>query len=640
MDVVLVDSVNFSIENAVPQLGLLSLRSRLKDEFNVAIADFDHMHFLARPSAASSQEPGVRSQNKTQDASDTNGFRDNVCQKNKLIEDNTTKDFIYSDDVDANIEKMADYLAGINASVYGFYTVCNSYPISILTAKRLKEIMPGAKIILGGPQASLTAQESLQAFDFIDAIGLGEAETYICDFIRELINGGADHKKLKGVCFRGENGIESTAPPDMLSPDELSKMSMVDMLNGCGYREVYKDVKGFQLEGGRGCPFSCTFCSTKAFWKHNYRAKSTKSLIQEMNGIHAEYGHKKFAFAHDIFTMDRAYLHEFCDSLIKKDLEYTWGCSSRIDNLDYDTIELMKKAGCNGLFVGLETGSERMQRILRKNLNIDNATRKIIYTKNTGIPVKISFIYGFPDETVEDFTGTMRVIERLLLNNVRTLQLHKLMPLPKTKELEKIASRLYFDETDIDFSIYKSSTNPISVIELIKQNPDAFPQFYTFDSEVRSKYKRMDFFLYFLVHMYKEGYLTIRYLLEKYGIIGIYDLMQDRIETSFQQMNTASLSTSFENGRQSPHMKIIKDLFAALIVRMNEVDDDIYFSNISVFEFQKTLGSFDEEEIYRFDIDILSVLRNHQDIQYNPCWIKYAILNNGKLRVSMILEVA
>ena len=87
-------------------------------------------------------------------------------------------------------------------------------------------------------------------------------------------------------------------------------------------------------------------------------------------------------------------------------------------------------------------------------------------------------------------------------------------------------------------------------------------------------------------------------------------------------------------------MKIIKDLFAALIVRMNEVDDDIYFSNISVFEFQKTLGAFDEEEIYRFDIDILSVLRDHRDIQYNPCWIKYAILNNGKLRVSMILEVA
>jgi len=594
VDVVLIDSANFAIENIVPQLGLLSLHNRLKHEFDVEIADFDNMHY--------------------------------------------TKDFNYDDDVNVTIKKMAEYLAEKNALIYGFYTICNSYPITVLTAKALKEIKPDAKIIFGGPQASLTAKESLKAFDFIDAIGLSEAETYICDFVRELKSGRENFAKIKGICYRGIDGIISTELPKLLKSSELSKMSMVDTLKDCNLKYTNTGTKSFQIEGGRGCPFSCTFCSTKAFWRRNYRIRSVKSLIGEMKELHAQYGYNKFSLEHDFFTMNIDYLHEFCKELIKEDLKYTWGCSSRIDNLSYDSIELMKKAGCIGVFVGLETGSEKMQGSLQKNINIADAIEKIIYIKNMGICVTVSFIYGFPDETVEDFADTMHVVDKLLLNNIRTLQLHKYIPLPKTKELEKVAERLRFNEKDINFSMYRSSINPQSVIDLIKQHPEIFPQFYTFDSEVRSKFRRIDFLMFFLVIVYKEGYLTVRYLLEKYGVLGIYDFLEDKIEAAFQQMDTAALSASFENGYQGPHMKIIKDLYAAFVIRMNEVDNDIYFKNISVFEFQKMLGAFDEDEIYRFDIDILSVLRDQKNVQYKPCWVKYTLLSNGKLRVSMILE--
>ncbi|GHU50749.1 hypothetical protein FACS1894127_6430 [Clostridia bacterium] len=545
MDIVLVDGVNFgSSEENIPQLGLVSLRNQLKHEFSVEIVDFDYMHFI--------------------------------------------KKYVYDNDYDVAINHMAEYLARKNALVYGFYTMCNTYPVTVLTAKRLKQLKPDSQIIFGGPHATLTAEESLNSFSFLDAIGLGEGEKYIRDFVNTLIIGG-DLNKVNGVCFRDKGRIVCTELPELLGVDELNEMNLADMIKDCD--NIYKlnasgsdetPIEGFPLEGGRGCPFSCTFCSTNKFWKRCFRAKSVKSLIQEMKDLNTEYGHTVFVFNHDHFTFKKEYLHEFCDALIREDLKFKWTCSSRIDTLDYDSIELMKNSGCIGIFVGIETGSKRMQWNIRKNINIEDAFDKIIYIKKQGFRVVVSFIYGFADETLDDFADTMGMIDKLLLNNIRTLQLHKLMPLPKTKEFEKLAGKMYFDENDIELSIYTEKSTSRSVVELIKNHPDIFPQFYTVDSEVRTKYRRMDFMIYGLMAVYKEGYLSIRYLLKKYGSVGIYEFVQDEVEIAFEQLKAAGL-----NLFQKESMEIFKKLYSAIMIKMNKVEDDSYFSRIAISESQK-----------------------------------------------------
>ena len=141
---------------------------------------------------------------------------------------------------------------------------------------------------------------------------------------------------------------------------------------------------------------------------------------------------------------------------------------------------------------------------------------------------------------------------------------------------------MYFDESDIELSIYSENTNPKSVIELIKQHPNIFPQFYTFDSEVRSKYRRIDFLVYCLMAVYKEGYLSIRYLLKKYGSVGIYNLVQDEIEIAYEQMKKDALDI-FEKGA----MKVFKDLYSAIIIKANEIENDSYFRGVALSESQK-----------------------------------------------------
>lgn len=545
MDVVLVDGVIFSynVESIIPQLGLVSLHNQLKHEFSVELVDFDYMSFM--------------------------------------------KEYTYDDDKDVAISHMAKYLAEKNALVYGFYSMCNTYPVTVLTANRLKQLRPDARIIFGGPHASLTAEESLTAFGFVDAIGLGEAERYVCDFVRTLINGG-DLNEIKGVCFRDKGKIVFTELPELLSADELSQMNLANMMKDCVNIFKYNiaishvsSISDFLLEGGRGCPFSCTFCSTNQFWKRCFRAKSVKSLIQEMKDLHAEYGHTKFDFNHDHFTFNKTYLHEFCNALIEEGLEFIWSCSSRIDTLDYDSIELMKKAGCEAIFIGIETGSKRMQQIIHKNINIDGAFDKILFIKKLGFRVDVSFIYGFPEETLSDFSDTMSMIDKLLLSNIRSLQLHKLIPLPKTKETEKVSGQLYFDERDIELTIYIEKAAPQSLIQLIKHHPDVFPQFYTFDSEVRSKYRRIDFMLYCLMAVYKEGYLSIRFMLERYGSLGLYGLVQDEVESIFEKMTTDAYLL------KEASLKVYKEVYYAIINKINKVEEDSYFKGVAILESQK-----------------------------------------------------
>src|SRR5262249_8992500 len=127
-----------------------------------------------------------------------------------------------------------------------------------------------------------------------------------------------------------------------------------------------RHCRHFPLELGRGCPFSCTFCSTNDFFRRRFRLKSPAHMIAEMRRVKETYGIDSFELVHDMFTVDRKRVVEFCEALIASQEEFTWGCSARTDCVDEELIAFMARAGCRGIFFGIETGSRRMQRIIDK----------------------------------------------------------------------------------------------------------------------------------------------------------------------------------------------------------------------------------------------------------------------------------
>ena len=127
------------------------------------------------------------------------------------------------------------------------------------------------------------------------------------------------------------------------------------------------ELDQIDIEGGRGCPFSCVFCSTKTFWKSNFRLKENMILIREIGELKNKYDIRRFNIVHDLFTANKSKIIEFCDLVIENQLDIVWGCSARIDTIDEDIAMRLKWSGCDQIYFGIETGSMRMQKLINKN---------------------------------------------------------------------------------------------------------------------------------------------------------------------------------------------------------------------------------------------------------------------------------
>ena len=146
----------------------------------------------------------------------------------------------------------------------------------------------------------------------------------------------------------------------------------------------------------------------------------------------ADYGTGRIIFLHDNFTVSRQKTLAFCDALEKENLNISWQCSSRADSLDDELLERMAETGCKLIYLGIETGSSRMQKIIRKNLDLDQVLATVNRMVDYGIRFTGSFITGFPEERMTDLFQTihfMMELFRVSKNGPDRLQLHELCPL-------------------------------------------------------------------------------------------------------------------------------------------------------------------------------------------------------------------
>lgn len=281
------------------------------------------------------------------------------------------KKFFYTDDVNENIQEMAEYICRLNPRIASFYTICNTYPITILLAEKIKEINSEITVVFGGPQATLTSKETLENYPFVDIVARGEGETYITELVSAILK-KSSLATVKGVAYRDEKGsICLTEMPSIIKGEELKEYTVLDLEQ----QPIVNKSRAYSVEAGRGCPYGCSFCSTSIFWGRNFRIKPIEDIIYEVKYLRENYGIKRFRLEHDLFTANRNYIIQFCHALKKENLDITWGCSSRIDILDEDMMQNLKEAGCNSIYIGFETGSQNMQKKLKKIYELKMQTK-------------------------------------------------------------------------------------------------------------------------------------------------------------------------------------------------------------------------------------------------------------------------
>jgi radical SAM superfamily enzyme YgiQ (UPF0313 family) len=368
------------------------------------------------------------------------------------------------------------YLAARDLDFFGFSTVCSSYPMTLRIAAEVKRAHPQSVVVLGGPQASVVDVPTMRAFPWIDLVVRGEAEQTLPDLV-DALAGDRPLATIPGITFRRQNEIvRNPAAPLVADLDALPFPAF----------HLFPDVRfcrHFPLELGRGCPFSCTFCSTNDFFRRNFRLKSPAQMIADMRRVKQTYGVNSFELVHDMFTVDRKRVVAFCEALLeskRKDPEdaFIWGCSARTDCVDEELIELMSKAGCRGIFFGIETGSKRMQKIIDKGLELNDSAERVRSCDKFKINTAVSLMAGFPDETMNDLRDTAAFFVDSLRYDHADPQLSILAPLAGTPISTQHKDSLVLNDDVADMS-YRGWRQEIEDHAMIAAHPEIFSSFYS-----------------------------------------------------------------------------------------------------------------------------------------------------------------
>lgn len=581
--IIIVDSISSVNKRLEPQIGPLIIRDILREKYEVDIVSFTNLE---------------------------NQHKLKIHRK-----------------IDDNISDFTDYIISLKPSVVSFYTICDSFYISARLSESIKKKNPNIKIVMGGPHATLIAAEILSDFPWVDIISMGEGEKTVLSIMDALINNG-NFSSLYNVAYRVKDDIIIRPFAPLISDDELAKYVPDDFEN-----YDISNYKGMSMEGGRGCPFNCTFCSTSSFWGRSYRVKKTEAIIDEMRNYHKKFGFTYFAIQHDLFTANKNKIMEFCRELTKEKVKYYWGCSSRVDVLDYEMIDAMVKANCKDIFLGIETGSVTMQKKLNKNLNLERAYTMIRYMKEKGIELSLSFIYCYPDETIEDFQCTAKLIESLILLGVQELSLHVFMLLPKTIETDKVYDRAFFNEDYLETSIYSPSSYTKESIEFIKTYKREFIQFYTFESEVRRKYQHFNLWVEMLMYCKKVYSTSITRLLEKFGILNIYEEQNENIYNAY--IKYRDLFGYYENHeKQNVYYECIKNILEYYKLQIF-TDDDIQVYYLESIIHQHITGEIQMPKVYHFTIDVLMIKNNNKLVKQDT-YVRVWKTGKNSVKVSKV----
>ncbi len=272
----------------------------------------------------------------------------------------------------------------------------------------VKEKYPEIITIAKGAHFNVLAKETLEKFQALDIAIMGEAELTL-----EEILSGKDYKDILGITYRCNSEILSNEK--RLFNNELDKLPYParDLVDNNIYRRPDTNEVQAVIKVSRGCPFHCFFCLATPVSGAKVRYRSPENILGEIRECYEKYGIKNFIFWSDIFNLDKEWVHKLCNAIIESGLKITFSTNSRADTADSDTVDLMKKAGCKLVSIGIESGSQLMLDKMGKKITLNDIKNTVKLFKKKGIKVYAYYVLGLPWESEETARETIEFSKKL-----------------------------------------------------------------------------------------------------------------------------------------------------------------------------------------------------------------------------------
>ena len=332
--------------------------------------------------------------------------------------------------------------------VVGISSKTQNFPSATKVARIAKEHNRGTLVVLGGPHATLSPTKALADCADIDVVVLGEGEMTLVELLRARQDGAA-LSEVAGLAHRRDGRVVFTPPrayiPDL---DELPFPAEAA-------QKVLRDYEGYPAEAfgyvfsARGCPYSCTFCESKAIWSQKTRWRSPDNVARELRAL-MNRGVGYVYFDDDTFGINPRYIKELCGSIETECPGLKWGCEITVGVVKERSIEYMCRSGCVKVNIGVESGNNRMLRSVKKGHTIEKAYAATDLCRRKGIEVGTFFMIGFPEETEETLRDTLTAIKRI---STDVVMLSIFTPYPGS-ELFQVCKELGVVDDNFDIEIY------------------------------------------------------------------------------------------------------------------------------------------------------------------------------------------
>jgi radical SAM superfamily enzyme YgiQ (UPF0313 family) len=302
--------------------------------------------------------------------------------------------------VDAGMERLSvdgalDRIRRIGPRIVGLSATTPEIQAVEDFAAVIKAALPETALVLGGPHPTLDP-EGVLAQPQVDYVIRGEGEFSFSELCREHLGGRRDGFGILGLSYKADGRQVHLGERPLIENLDDVPMPARHLLPMSLYRNfgrVYKRRPVQVMITSRGCPFRCIFCAHEIFG-HRYRVNSAERMIEEVKRLMHDHGAREILFREDNFTAGKERVHKFCDLIHKENLDVTWMALSHVNSIDADLCKAMVGAGCWHLGMGVESGSPEIQRILKKNLDLNRALQSFDIVQNAGLRTLAFFMIG------------------------------------------------------------------------------------------------------------------------------------------------------------------------------------------------------------------------------------------------------
>ncbi|MEM4599470.1 MAG: radical SAM protein [Candidatus Methanomethylicaceae archaeon] len=309
--------------------------------------------------------------------------------------------------LDISNEKLGLILKKESPDVIGVTSTTPTIYDAMKTIVTAKKYCPDSITVMGGYHITFLPEETMMECPELDIGVIGEGEATIIDLLKYL-EGRKSISEVDGIIYRKEGKIIKNKPRKLIEnldeiPFPARHLLPLDRYTILGERHRLGNVMT-----SRGCPFRCIFCSSSLFYGRRFRARSPKNVVDEIEELVYKYNIKSIEIVDDTFTINIKRAWEIAKEIINRGLDIWWACGARVDLVTKGLLKIFKKAGCEVIYYGIESGSEKVLKILKKGITLEQVKKAVKWAKEVSLEVVGSFIIGTPGETKEDVMKTIK----------------------------------------------------------------------------------------------------------------------------------------------------------------------------------------------------------------------------------------